>query len=906
VTHQTDEIYDLKEAAPQPTPARPMEPAPSSRRPSPQNVHSLRLIANILTWAMVVTFLIGGADWAFGAGMNLRRDIWQSTRSIRFKEDIMRGFQFGSEVIRFAENQAHLEPKADALAEQSPAVLARAGFSSHPRPDGPGFRRLTTVELMRGLVGYMDDVIDQNKLTGDYNLDYPPLRLAVMTLWARHVQRLRPEMDGYPADRVEDTALVQDEDVAEPVLLFNAYCAAAAAVAMFLLVWLWVQRSFKPAKPIWMPAVLRRWWEKSFPKPMPRRSAYMPGMRWTVPHGLFAFMLATGGFWYAYLTLVHMPPRPAPVVSVVQIQPGDGGATVVVNINAQSQDNTQWHVDFGPTAAYGRSSDAQGADSSLDDQQLSTRLQPLEKGTRVHFRVSATSPGGMIGTEDYSFVNGGPSIDVNTAPIGGIDWPSWTVWLRLLALFIVMVLCAQRLPPIHRGWACGAVAAMLVWCNPLLLIDSHAWPQWDVWILPIFLFSALLASLNWWMAAGILLGMGCMFKGQMLLAGPVLILWPLFEGRWGALVRIAFGFMIGAELVTWPWLVNSPEGFKWIEFVACAAVLILCVSLARSALVRETRRWVIDPLLGRRRDSLDLMPESPEQAVVTALLVVSAALASLAIAMALVFHGVISRPSILPAGTLGLFFLLILLPPWLLPRRSLGVWLAGVLAVAVWISSIEFGGSYSWATLGFAYGSVKHDLMQMSIRNFSNLTSLLGQSYQWDIHEQMGTFRFAFTTPGPWRIGHLSIPSIAWTWSTDMDVKTAMAVLYGICLLISAAAAALHSRRNDRRFLVALVVPWLVFPIVMCQMGDRYPVWASTISAAMVAVSLELSLLHIVLAAVSFAVVARQLANFDPNRWPQLVQLMTPTFPGLAWLILLMTAIFLVAALVPSRRCAGE
>ena len=74
---------------------------------------------------------------------------------------------------------------------------------------------------------------------------------------------------------------------------------------------------------------------------------------------------------------------------------------------------------------------------------------------------------------------------------------------------------------------------MLVWCNPLLLIDSHAWPQWDVWILPIFLFAALLASLNRWMLAGMLLGIGCMFKGQMLLAGPVLILWPLFEGRWG-------------------------------------------------------------------------------------------------------------------------------------------------------------------------------------------------------------------------------------------------------------------------------------------------------------------------------------------------------------------------------------
>jgi hypothetical protein len=125
-------------------------------------------------------------------------------------------------------------------------------------------------------------------------------------------------------------------------------------------------------------------------------------------------------------------------------------------------------------------------------------------------------------------------------------------------------------------------------------------------------------------------------------------------------------------------------------------------------------------------------------------------------------------------------------------------------------------------------------------------------------------------------------------------------------VVISSAAAALHSRRNDRRFLITLVVPWLAFPILMCQMGDRYPIWASAISAAMVAVSLELSLLHIVLAAVSFAMITRQLVSIDPSRWPQLFHLMNPTFPGIAWLMLLVTAIFFVAALVPGRGRAQE
>jgi len=249
-----------------------------------------------------------------------------------------------------------------------------------------------------------------------------------------------------------------------------------------------------------------------------------------------------------------------------------------------------------------------------------------------------------------------------------------------------------------------------------------------------------------------------------------------------------------------------------------------------------------------------------------------------------------------------LFVLLVLVPPWFIRRKSIGIWFTAILVTAVWICSREFNGSYSWATLGFAYGSVKHDQMQMSIRTFTNFMTILGQSYQWDVHEQMGNLRLNFTTPGPWRLGHLSIPSVVWNWSIDMDVKTTMAVLYGICLLIASAAAAMHSRRNDRRFLVALVVPWLVFPIIMCQMGGRYPIWASAISAAMVAVSLELSLLHVLLAAASFAMVAKQLCNYDQTRWPQMLQLMNPTFPGMGWMMLLITAIFFVAALVPSRK----
>jgi len=873
-----------------------LAPAPTPEPPRPHFQTRLRCTANVLTWVMVAIFLLWGGAWAFRTGMEVRRDIWQSTRSIRFTFDIVRGFNFGTQVMRYAETAANLDPMADALAAQSPRVLERVGRPELAGASSATFRRLTAGELLHGVVQFVDSVVQDHQDDQNYDLDYPPLRLAVMTLWVRRAQRLHPEMDVYPSERTEDTSLPQAEDVAEPMLKINAYCAAAAAVIMFLLVWLWVNRGALPPKP----SRIARWWRRRRGLPDPvAPNLVAPHSPWIVPHGIFAFLLATAGFWYAYVTLVHIPPRPAPAVSVAGIQPARDHATVSATINAQGVD-TQWHIDFGPTLTYGRSTPAQSVDTSLDDQPVSAAIAGLTRGETVHFRVSATSAGGTTNSDDFSFVSDGPTVSVNTPPVGGIDWPTWTVWLRLLALLIVMVASARALPTVHRGWACGAVAAMFVWLDPLTLIDSHAWPQWDVWILPVFLGAALLASVNWWMAAGILLGVGSMAKGQLLLAGPLLMLWPLFEGRWGALLRILCGFLIGVELVTWPWIVNSPQELTWIITAMAAAGLILAASMMRGPLGASLRDGVLTPLFGRRGDADSV---APEQTLANLLLLASLAITALAIATALIFHGLRGRQSALPGGTMGWFLLLVLLPPWFLRRRSLGFWLASVFAAAVWIASLSFNASYSWLTLGFAYGSVKHDQMQMSIHNLSNLTSLLSESYHWDIHDIFGTLGFSFSTPGPWRLGRLtSIPAVTWAWSSDLDVKTAMAVLYGICLVIASAAAAMHSRRNDVRFLVTLVVPWIVFPMVMCQMGDRYPIWACGISAAMVAVSMELTLLHVLLAVFAFAMVAHHLASFDPQRWPQLFQLATPMYPDIAWMLLLVAAIFLVASLVPSGK----
>ncbi len=194
---------------------------------------------------------------------------------------------------------------------------------------------------------------------------------------------------------------------------------------------------------------------------------------------------------------------------------------------------------------------------------------------------------------------------------------------------------------------------MLVWFDPLNLIDSHGWPQWDVWILPVFLAAALLASVNWWTAAGILLGFGCMAKGQLLLAGPILMLWPLFEGKWGAVVRIVTGFLIGAELVTWPWIVNSVVEMHWIEITMAAAVLILAISLLREKLGQNLRDGVT-PLMGRGNAGA----ADWEQPLSTFLVLASVVIAAMVIAAALIFHDLRTRQASVPGAALGFFFCL--------------------------------------------------------------------------------------------------------------------------------------------------------------------------------------------------------------------------------------------------------
>lgn len=129
----------------------------------------------------------------------------------------------------------------------------------------------------------------------------------------------------------------------------------------------------------------------------------------------------------------------------------------------------------------------------------------------------------------------------------------------------------HRIPPQTRGTICGFAAAAVAWLDPSLILDAHGWPQWDVWILPFYLFGVIAASRNRWYLCGCLLGAGAMLKGQLLLVAPFFLFWPLWQGRWGRALRVLAGFAFTAAVVVSPWLLRTPQAWGGVALAAFLA-----------------------------------------------------------------------------------------------------------------------------------------------------------------------------------------------------------------------------------------------------------------------------------------------------------------------------------------------
>ena len=154
------------------------------------------------------------------------------------------------------------------------------------------------------------------------------------------------------------------------------------------------------------------------------------------------------------------------------------------------------------------------------------------------------------------------------------------------AIFFLVRLCVRRSSRAHSRWPtwlshekrasiCGLAAASAAWLEPSMILDAHGWPQWDVWILPFYLFAALAALKNRWFWCGCLLAAGAMLKGQLLFVAPFFVFWPLWQKNWGSALRMLAGFTAMAALIVSPWLLRTQAA--WIAFAAVAGVGFLFV-----------------------------------------------------------------------------------------------------------------------------------------------------------------------------------------------------------------------------------------------------------------------------------------------------------------------------------------
>ena len=445
-------------------------------------------------WAFVIAVLIYWAWRMVGLGYDLKQDFWVYFTPNHGIMDLNSAMEHGDMVLRNAEavagedesrkTPAQRQEEADQTAAgHPPATIAHPGPGLFDSPfNGRNFRQrrdhLKPVYglILRGWVATYENLYRDQGPQGDFDMDYPPMRLLVMTLFTWHVQTNYPGITAYPRtpqrvfDPDRNQSIVATMDICQPLLMTNMVCEGISALAIFVLVWLWMERR----------------------------------------------------------------PAGSPIGDAV--------------------DSTTWRSRWGdpmllaPVAIFG----------------ISTLVRP-------HLSWQMPLP------DDIS----NSPIDVRISSVG------W--WVFLLLRFISVVCLARFLPRPFRAPMCAMVAATMAWLNPSSLPDDFGWPQWDCWLPPFFLVAAILITVDWWIAAGILLGVGCMFKGQLLFVSPVLILCPLLAGWPGRFFRILAGSFAGAGMIVWPWLVTNLSAERWVFLATITAAFFCLLSLTRGFMWQQGR-----------------------------------------------------------------------------------------------------------------------------------------------------------------------------------------------------------------------------------------------------------------------------------------------------------------------------
>ena len=410
-----------------------------------------------------------------------------------------------------------------------------------------------------------------------------------------------------------------------------------------------------------------------------------------------------------------------------------------------------------------------------------------------------------------------------------------------------------RALPSTVGLRAATCAALLIWFNPAVIFNAHVYPQWDVWLLPPLIWAIFFGLIDWWLPAGMAVAISAMTKGQILLALPLLIAWPLLLGNFAAVLRLCVGLLAGVGLVVWPWMTRGEAAHLWMVHVAVSAMLILAAGLLPR---RSIAWWVLRSILALAAGVILCAPawtQSSENLLYTA------ALSVLVIGIAL-------------AGS-----------RWWTPTSLATLW-AGSLALTVPL----FGASMAWYEVGIKYGTRHWRQLYWCLA--PNLGSILQVRFGW---------RYADVADMSW---------IPWLDLGQVPIRQVMMALYVIALVPCVIGVVRHRRNHDPRLLLAFAAPLLMAYALLPQMIERYLIWPAAMLSAYAAISFSGLLLWLVLSAIACLMMfgyMLTMVRLTPvsQEWLSLVQ---STFPDIGWAVLVLAGVVLCLAVTSSRaRPAG-
>jgi hypothetical protein len=464
---------------------------------------------------------------------------------------------------------------------------------------------------------------------------------------------------------------------------------------------------------------------------------------------------------------------------------------------------------------------------------------------------------------------------------------------------------AVQTPGHFTGVWQGSIAALLIWFNPAILLSAYAWPTWDNWIIPMYLLTALLASLDWWFCAGIALAIGAMLKGQQLAVAPVFILWPLVLGRVGAAARWCIGLLLGIAIIASPWQLSyipsdllaaardvqdytSAEQYPQNLFAIQRAIDVGAICwivgiLATTVGANWLRRWWW----------------------AIAITIIAA------VAWPCALSG---NRSYWPLGAI--VGAVLALAAFRVSRGHQAYVVAAAIGAALLLSPALFHGSHSWWDCGFAFGSSRWHWIASSLTD--NLPGLLYQRFGWskDPDEVVWTLS-AVQHHWPLFLQH-------WGWwpAADLDVtaKTLFNPMFTILLLVSGIAIGLQARRKSRRMLLAIVLPWIVFFMFPVEIMGRYMLYPAVISAICIGDGVGMALISILMTGIATTQILDDMMQSGDvggwgamlaDRYPRLIgpnfadslfRVLEGTHPDLTWALLIITGIFFYLSFTRARR----